>query len=108
MKPAASQIGTPDWASQVAQVWRSVCGTTSDPRPAALRAERKALLILLTGSRFHSTMVLETNPSRIHRRRWTSKREGSLTGGWRFLVSFQPAGRPHGLGLSNSDLLLVP
>ena len=43
-------------ASQVAAVWRRVCGVTSGPSPAAVRTDRKALLIFLTGSPFHSTM----------------------------------------------------
>ena len=88
-KPAASHTGTPRCISQVAAVWRNVCGVTLPGRPASLTALLKPFLTEAIGlplnSTKHSAIRFNARPTahvgqqpRRHRRRGLPLLGGTL------------------------------
>ena len=65
--PAASQIGTPRCMSQVAAVWRKVCGVTLPAHGLALRLN--PLFTDPTGLPLNSTKQVATSWRSFQRRR---------------------------------------
>ena len=68
--PAASQIGTPRCISQVAAVWRKVCGVTLPARWASPTAVLNPFLTEATGLPLNSTKQLAISLRSFQRRRW--------------------------------------
>src|SRR5262245_26139243 len=92
-KPVASHLSTPFCISQVAAVWRNVCGLIHPLTLAKRSAVLNAVFTDSTGRPFHSTKYTLMMPLAAQRRRWASRRRGSGTGGWRLLVARAPSAR---------------
>ena len=68
-EPAASQIGTPRCISQVAAVWRKVCGVTLPGRRASSTAVLNPFFTDTTGLPLNSTKQVVISLRSVQRRR---------------------------------------
>jgi hypothetical protein len=92
-KPAARHMVTPFCISQVAEVWRSVCGVTLPESLVNRTAVLSAVFTEATGAPFHSTKCSLMIPFACQRRMWARSRAGIGAGGCRFFVGRAPSAR---------------